>query len=322
MKKITRYILPRYWWFMIWFKQWFRNAQGIKGFAAQAMNWLMQYTMALAQNLKNENRRLAESIKMYQSKLATWLTYPVIGADEWDKIRGTVRKIAFWVFIGVVTEAACNYFAIESVMEGKGWFWIALRSLVALGITGLCLYFFERWFGVLINKPNYKETLAKQRNWIEFVALTCLCIGFEIAFYWLCRRRSVVLEGAAGDDTITYFVTIFGMLLPVGAGYLAYERSIYLSAYKNTLRIADAEKRIAKATSTIATNNQKMEDYFKRKTQDSVAILEEYRIYKENYNLKHGIEAENTQGHFCETHDTYEAEAIRRYHKEVLQRAA
>jgi len=91
-------------------------------------------------------------------------------------------------------------------MEGTGWFWIAVRALVAIGVTGLCLYFFEKWFAIVINKPAYKQAESKQRNWIELIALTFLCIGFEVAFYWLCKRRSVALEGAIGDETITNFV--------------------------------------------------------------------------------------------------------------------
>lgn len=319
MKNITKHLMPRYVWFMIWFKQWFKNPEGIKGFATQAMNWLMQRTMALAERLKNVNKKLAGAIKTKNALLLKWYEHATVDADEWDKVKGTVRKLGLWVFVGVATEAACNYFAVESIMEGKGWFWIAIRTLVAVGITGLCIYFFEKWFAVIINKPAYKQVLPKQRNWIELIALTFICVGFEIAFYWLCKRRSIVLEGKTSDETITNFVTLFGMLLPIGAGYLAYERSRYLSAYKNTLRIAKAEKVVAKKESTIATNNQKMEDHFKRELQDTWAVLDEFKTYKENYNLKCGINNENLAGHFCETHEHFKNEAMQRYTKDVLE---
>ena len=108
------------------------------------------------------------------------------------------------------------------------------------------------------------------------------------------------------------------MLLPIGAGYLAYERSRYLSAYKNTIRIASAENEIAQKESKIATNNQHMEDHFKRELHDTWTVLDEFRIYKGNYNLKNNIKDENLAGHFCETYDSYEKEAMQRYKKEVL----
>ena len=321
MKRITKHLMPRYMWFLLWFKQWFLALDGIKGFAVQVMNWLLQKTMAIAEVLNKQNKKMAEAIKAKKAKLAKWYEHATVDADEWDKIKGIVRKLAIWIFIGIATEAACNLFAIESVMEGKGWGWIALRVAVAIGITGLCIYFFEKWFAVLLNKPDYKKTEKKQRNWIELVVLTLLCIGFEVAFYWLCKRRSVALEGASGDDTITYFITIFGMLLPIGAGYLSYERSRYLSALRNTKRIARTVREIAEMEGAIATNIQCKEDHFKREMQDSWALLDEFKIYKCNFNRKKGIKEETVAGHFCETHDTFEKEATKRYNKDVLHLA-
>lgn len=318
MKAITKHLLPRYTWFMLWYKQWFKNAEGIKGFAAQVMNWLMQSTMALAEKLKNQNKKLAEAIKTTKAKLAKWYEHPTINADEWDEIKGKVKKLGFWIVVLIITEAACNYFAVETLMEGKGWFWITVRALVAIGITGGCLYLFERWMAAVINKPAYKQEEAPKRNWIEIAILTCICVGVEIAFYYLCKRRGIVLEGNSGDETANNFLIIFGMMLPIFIGYLAYERSRYTSPYNNTLRIAKAEKAVAQMESKIATNNQKMEDHFKREVENSWGLLQEYKVYKENYNLNKGIEKENIAGHFCETHDSFEKEAVQRYQKEVL----
>lgn len=318
MKKVTKHLMPRYMWFMLWFKQWFKNTEGIKGFAVQVMNWLLQRTMTLAEKLKNQNKKMAEAIKTKKAQLLKWYEHPTVDADEWDNIRSKVRKVGFWIVVLIITEAACNYFAIESLMEGKGWFWTALRILVAVGITGGCLYLFEKWIATVLNKPAYKQVEVKKRNWIELALLTCICIGIEFAFYYLCKRRGIALEGASGDETSNNFLIIFGMLLPIFIGYLAYERSRYVSPYNNTKRIAKAEKEIALKESTIATNNQRMEDNFKREMQDSWALLDEFRIYKGNYNQKHGIKEENIAGHFCETHESFEREAMQRYKKEVL----
>ena len=320
MKKITQHLMPRYMWFMIWFRMWFRNLNGIKGFSVQVMNWLLQDTMALAKRLNNQNKKMAEAIKSRKAKLTKWYEHPTVDADEWDNIKNKVRKLGIWIFMLITTEAACNYFAIESVMEGKGWFWTGLRILVGVVTTGGCIYLFERWLAIILNKPAYKKIEAKKRNWIELVVLTCICIGIEFAFYWLCKRRSVTLEGASEDDTITNFLLIFGLLLPIFTGYLAYERSRYITAYRNTLRITNAEKEISMMELKIASNNQRMQDHFKRELQDRWAVLDEFKIYKGNYNLKNSIPEEDIKGHFCETHDTFEKEALQRYKKEVLDK--
>ena len=318
MKAITKYLLPRYVWLMLWYKQWFKNAEGIKGFAVQVMNWLMQSTMALAEKLKNQNKKMAEAIKTTKTQLVKWYEHPTINADEWDEIKGKVKKLGFWIVVLIITEAACNYFAVETLMEGKGLFWITLRTLVAIGITGGCLYLFEKWMAAVINNPAYKQTEDPKRNWIEIAILTCICFGIEIAFYYLCKRRGIVLEGNIGDETANNFLVIFGMMLPIFIGYLAYERSRYISPYNNTLRITKADKAVGQMESKIATNNQRMEDHFKREVQDRWALLQEFKVYKENYNLSKGIETENVAKHFCENNDHFEREAVQRYQNEVL----
>jgi len=228
MKQITKHFLPRFMWFLLWFKQWFKNAEGIKGFATQAMNTLMQRTMKLAQRLKKQNRKLAEAIKAKKAQLLKRYAHATIDADEWDMIKGMVMKLLLWIFVGMVAETACNYFAIESVMVAKGLFWAALRTFVALAATGISFYFFEQWFAMAINQPAYKQVEIKKRNWIEFVLVTIVCIAFECFFYWLCMRRSSALEGTSGDDTVKYVVLLLGMLLPIAVGYYAYKRSRYL----------------------------------------------------------------------------------------------
>lgn len=318
MKTITKYLLPRYIWFIFWYRQWFKNAEGIKGFAVQVMNWLMQSTMALAEKLKNQNKKLAEAIKAKKALLEKWYAYPTVNADEWDEVKGTVRKLGFWITVGIIAEAALNYFGVSAVIMPKGWGWIALNAVIAIVLTGFGVYIFKKWFAVALNKPMYKQTETKPRNWLELGVLTLLCVAYEAVIYYLCKIRGVALEGTNGDDFVTWFVTLAGMLLPLVAGYLANERSLYTSPYNNTLRIAKAEKVIAQMESKIATNNQRMEDNFKRKVQDRWALLQEFKVYKENYNLRKGIEKENIVGHFCETHDSFEHEAVQRYQKEVL----
>lgn len=318
MKTITKHIMTRYTWFLTWYKEWFKNAEGIKGFATQVMNWLMQSTMALAEKLKNQNKKLAEAIKATKANLAKRYEHPTVEADEWDEVKGTVRTLGRWIFVGILVETALNFFGISAVMLQQGINWVAFKVFIALLLTGAGIHIFKKWFAIALNKPKYKQVAAKPRNWIEFILLTFLCIAYESLIYYLCLIRGVALEGATGEGIFTYFVVLAGMLIPIIAGYWAYDRSLYLTPYRNTVRIAREEKEIARMERYIATNNQRMEDHFKRETERSVALLEEFKIYKINYNLKNGLKEEYITGHFCETHDSFEKEAVQRYQKEVL----
>ena len=318
MKTITKHLLPRYVWFMLWYKQWFKNAEGIKGFAAQVMNWLMQSTMKLAEKLKNQNKKMAEAIRTKKAQLTKWYEHPTVDADEWDEVKGKIRMLGFWILVGIIAETALNYFGVSAVMLQQGIGWLTFKAIIALILTGAGIYIFGKWFTIALNKPKYKQEEAKPRNWIDFVLLTLLCLAYEALIYYLCRIRGIALEGANGDSIFTYFVVLAGMIIPVIAGYWACERSHYTSAYYNTKRIARGEKDVAQMESRIATNNQRMEDHFKREVQDSWGLLQEYKVYKENFNLKNGIKTEDIRGHFCETHDRFEQEAVQRYKKEVL----
>lgn len=318
MKTITKYLLPRYTWFMLWYRQWFKNSDGIKGFASQVMNWLMQSTMKLAEKLKNQNKKLTESIKVEKLNLTKWYEHPTINADEWDYVKGKVKKLSSWIIVLIVTEAAFNYFAIETILESKGFFWTVIRSVASIAITGGCLYFFERWMAAVINKPAYKQQFAPSRNWLEIVILSCICLIIEIVFYYLCKQRGIVLEGNSGNETANNFLTIFGMMLPILIGYLAYERNRFVSPYRNTMRINNSEKKVSEMGIKVASNNQKMEDHFKLKVEEYWSLLQEFKVYKENYNLKKGIEKECIEGHFCETHNSFNKEAVQRYKNEVL----
>lgn len=319
MKKITKFLLPRYTWFVLWFKQWFRNPEGITGFAIQVMNWLMQYTMALAEKLKKQNKKLSETIKSNQTLLQRWYQHPTVGADEWDEVRVTVKKQGLWITIGIIAEGALNYFGINAVIVAKGWGWIALNILIALVLTGFGIYIFKKWFAAVLNKPMYKQVETNPRNYLELVLISFLCLLYEAVIFYLCQIRGVALEGASGEVYVTYFVTLAGMLIPLVAGYLSYERSRYISAYRNTLRIGRTEQLVSKLSAIISMNGQRMEDHFKRGVQNNWALLQEFKVYKENFNIKNNIANEDIRNHFCASFHDFEKVATQRYQKELSQ---
>jgi hypothetical protein len=312
-KTITKYVLPRLVWFKLFYGQWFKNQEGLKGFAAQVMNWLMQQTMALAEKLKNQNKRLQKNIEAAKARLDKMYKHPTVDADEWDEIKSKVRTLGFWITVGIVAEAALNYFGVSSIIQLKGWGWMLLNVTLALALTGLGVYIFKQWFTLLFNKPKYKQENAPKRSWVKLITVAVVCLGYLCVIYYLCKVRGIALEGANGDSIVENFVVLAGMLLPVIAGYLAAERNIYISAYKNTIRITREENGVAKMKLKIAANQQKMEDHFKRQVEMRWALFEEFKTYKENYNLKKGLKKEELTGHFCEHHDSFKKEANKRY---------
>jgi hypothetical protein len=320
MKKLSNYLLPRYTWFMLWHKQWFKNKEGIKAFADQIMNWLMQETLGLATTLKKLNKQFSEKIREYKKLLEKWHQHATVDADEFDEIRNKVRKLGLWVIVIIIAESALNFFAFKSVIAGKGLGYLSLQIIGALSLTGGSIYFFEKLFGCILNEPNYKKEIVKKRSILELIVVFSICIGIEICIYFLCKYRGIILEGRNADSTVTNFVIICGMILPLMAGFLSYKRSMYLSPFKNTLRIAKIEKRVSCYENKIATNLQKMEGHFKQCVEDRWALHQEFRCYKENYNQEKNIASENIEGHYCENETSFIKEAVERYKKEAIQK--
>ncbi len=149
-----------------------------------------------------------------------------------------------------------------------------------------------------------------------------MAIGYEAFTYYICKVRGIQIEGGEGNGIIATAMMIAGMLIPIIAGYYAYEKRRYISPYKNTRRIDRLNQLIAAKTNKIKANEQRMETHFKQECQSCFAYLQEFKTYKENYNRKHSIPEENLAGHFCETQDKFILEAIERYKKEAIQQEA
>ena len=130
--------------------------------------------------------------------------------------------------------------------------------------------------------------------------------------FYISKVRGIQIEGGSGNGIISSLMLMAGMLMPAIAGFYSYEKSKYVDAYKNTNKIAYLKNTISKAETKIQKNNSKIEGKFNEYLQFSWANLQEFKAYKENYNLKHNVPIEDLKGHFSENQDTYRDEANKR----------
>jgi hypothetical protein len=308
----------RFLYFYIRFNQWFKNLNGIKAFAQQTMHWLLESALGLAKRLKGENKRLSENIKTLKSNLNERLKYPVINADEYPSIRGKIIIYSVIIFICVTGETFFNYFASKAIFTFQGWAAVIAALIFSLLITWGAIALFENFIEQILLEPHYKSEKQVDRNILKMVLLSVFAIAYELLIYYVCKVRGIQIEGGNGDGIIGTAMMIAGMLMPVVAGYYSYEKSRFISAYKNTNIIASFEKEIAQSERKIQTNKEKMENHFKKTLQARWALLQEFKTYKENYNYKHSIPEENLKGHFCATQEDFRKEAIERYNKQNL----
>lgn len=312
----------RHLFFITWYRQWFKNHEGIKGFAHQCMNWLMRSTLNLAAKLKKQNKQLTEKIKELSTELSTCILHPAIDADEYAALRGKIRTYSIILLICIIGEAFFNFFAAKALFNFEGWLAIAAQTIFAILITWIAIALFENLFHNLLYERPYKGEHKEPRNWGRLIALIIMAIGYESFIYYICKVRGIQIEGGEGTGIIATAMMIAGMLIPIIAGYYSYEKRRYIAPYKNTLRIEKLRKLIAAKENKIAINLQKMETHFKQRCQELWAYLQEFKTYKENFNRKHSIPQEDLNGHYADTQESFIKEAITRYKKEAIQEEA
>ncbi|PIQ08138.1 MAG: hypothetical protein COW71_13375 [Ignavibacteriales bacterium CG18_big_fil_WC_8_21_14_2_50_31_20] len=308
----------RYLYFYIRYNQWFKNHNGIKAFANQAIHWLLESTLSLSSRLKKENKKLSENIKSLKSDINERIKYPVINADEYPSLRGKIIIYTIIIYICVIGETFFNYFASRAIFTFQGWAAIIASLFFALLITWGSISLFENLIEQILLEPHYKSERKSERNIKKIILLLVFAISYEALIYYICRVRGIQIEGGNGDGIIGTAMMIAGMLMPVVAGYYSYEKGKYISAYKNTKKISTLVNRVALSERKIQTNREKMENHFKKNLQNRWAVIQEFKTYKENYNFKHSVPEENLIGHFCETQEDFRQEAIERYKKQNI----
>jgi hypothetical protein len=308
----------RHIYFRLRFSQWFRNYEGLKAFAQQCMSWIMRTTLRLAARLKKKNKQLAETIRVMTSELNKRLEHPTIDADDFATLQKEIRNYTVLERCIIIAEAFFNFFAAKAIFNFEGWLAIVAQITFSLVMTWVSIPLFRNLFFQIIHETPYKRDQIEPRSWNKlFFFLLPGAIIYEAGIYSLCKLRGEQIEGGHPGFITTLMITV-GMLLPVMAGYFAYERRRFFNPYINTLKINSLRSGIAKCENRIHTNLQRMDGHFQRRCQEIWAIFQEFKTYKENYNKKHGIPLEGLAGHFSETEKGFVGEAIERYNKEAL----
>ena len=295
----------RHHYFRTRFNQWFKNQEGIKAFAQQSMNWLLRSTLRLAARLKKRNKQLSEKIRELSMERVNRLQHPVIEADDFATTQKEIRNYTVIERCIIIAEAFFNFFAAKAIFNFSGWLAILAQVFFALIVTWVSIPLFRNLFQQIIHENPYKRIEQEPRSWRKLIFfLTPGAILYEFGIYSLCKLRGEQIEG--GDSGfITILMIIIGMLLPVIAGYFAYERRKYYNPYINTLHINRLNRMIAIKENLIQTNLQRMENHFKQRAEELWAYFQEFKKYKENYNSKRGLPAENLNDHFSETQQRF-----------------
>jgi hypothetical protein len=303
----------RHLYFRLKFKQWFINNQGIKAFAEHCINRFLIHSFRYSSRRNRLNQSLQHKILSSEQKIDELSKYPTVKQDEFANIKSKLRLYITIITICILGETFFNYFAAKAIFTFKGFLAEMGAFVTALILTFAAIYIIELLIGELLLKPKYKQQSSRKRDIPKIIFLFVLFVIYELLIFYIAKIRGMQIEGSHDSGIISTAMIILGMLLPVVAGYYAYERSIYISAYKNTKNIDRLNEIILKARKNIIRNSQQIKNYVQKKLQDSWAILQEFIVYKNNYNSINNVDPENLSDHYCATEPKYKSEGIRRY---------
>jgi len=318
MKRFYYWLLPRYWWFMLYYKQWFRNnTNGIKGFAEQYLSHLLEETLLKSKILRQLNERLKDRKQRLEQEKITRQQLATIAADEYDTTRRKLTKERLYLFLILFGESYLTYILMQiftgrtqNIIDGT------LKFALAFIITAIIIVIVEeliRQFMLLFVHKDEK----KKGSIPALVLFFLLTLAVEYMTYNFAQVRARDFEGGAGDGAAGMALTLLSMLLPFAGGWLAYSFAKDFGPYRNTKRLRSIEKELSKIEQQLKSNKEEEEHYFLMRCSDRYAVIHEMIIYKCNYDNKHGFPEENLQGHFCETREAFLNKAREEYQKRI-----
>ncbi len=314
--------MVRYIYFLLRFRQWFKNENGIKRFSEQCMLWLQNNTLRFTEKLENQNKKLQSSCAAFRAEITRRQFKPVILEDEFPAIAAMLKKFILFVIICIIAELTLNFFVSKACITFPGYLAFILQILLAAIFTGASIILFESLFEQIFHELPYKAEHREPRKPLRLITLIILASIYQIMMFYFCQIRGAEIEGSAGNGVITIALTIGGMIIPVIAGYCAYEISRYISAYKNTKGVIKAEKQLKENETRIEQNKVRLEKTYKEMCEDKWAVNSEFRTYKEVYNKRHGLPLEYLEEHFCRSQEEFMKQADSRFYRMVIKTEA
>lgn len=324
----------RYYYFLLRYKKWFENLDGIKCFSEQSLAWFLRSVTNKSQLIRSKIKMLKDMKSKLLVRLEELETLPLLRNDEYFSIRKKIRFQEIMIPTIILIEVFLNYISTLVFMNGEG----ALFSLIRWGIA-----FILTFMGVIVsdklleaispNKPNNRIKIKnvdaqdqsqidesnKNKTIMKIILLSVLLIMTEIAIIGVSEARARDIEGGNSGGILYYGFILLSMALPLAAGYLRWDMLLDYDAYKNTRDHKDSTNKLHKIEQLIIKLDQREEYYIKNRVYKEWQFFSEFKTYKEVYNQrkKPPIPQENLTNHFCRDRDSYIETAKEEYYKRI-----
>lgn len=316
-------------WRFIRFPGDFKNYTGISGFGEKCQSMLVNEVNDGLEKIDRQRGVNKQRIEEIGHELDELANYPKLGDDRFQRVQSSLRlfNFAFWVL--VLSEFGLNYFTTYIIFDSSkaGLFWLIMRLAISLTITGMAIIgaelLLESAFpyapAQVINKDENSEAKSDkpetQREIGKIILFGGVFLLAEAVIYFVGLSRAHTFESGGVGSEIAVAMVLLSMVIPIAAGAVRWQRGKDLDAYKNRLqekKLINLEGALRKAISALDSQEANL---FKDKTNNYWGVFNTFKIFKENYNRKNGIDEkymENPENHFLKNFDVFQEEGRKR----------
>jgi len=289
-----------------------KNPNGLKRFAERCLSELID-------KVKNKSSSMRQHIQDLERKLSATRSYlsgvhreDLLSDNEFFSARRKVRIGTFLVTGILLTEGLLNYFSTLVFISGDDLGIALLRWLIAIVLTLGAISSAERFMEAVLPIRRHAETSSRPRSTLMVVLWSLLFVGVEIAIIGVSEARARDIEGGHTGGLLYFGFIILSMTLPLIAGGISWDLLHVYDSYKYTRKYNIARQASDTIERQIKIMMQHLEDYYNVRLNQTWHLLNDFRSYKENYNLRRGV-TENLDGQFFSEFMSFKEEADHRY---------
>jgi hypothetical protein len=289
-----------------------RNANGLKRFAERCLSDLIDNVKTKSTAMRQSIQDMERSLNATKGYLDTVVRTDLLSDNDYFSARRKIRIGTFLVAGILITEGLLNYFSTLVFISGEDLGIVLLRWLIAIVLTLGAIAAAERFMEAILPIRKHNEPEARPRSILMVVLWSVLLVGVEIAIAGVSEARARDIEGGHTGGLLYFGFIILSMTLPLIAGGISWDMLHVYDSYKYTRKYNVARKRWDDLDRRIKIVMQRLEDYYNMTLNEYWRRLNDFRSYKENFNLRRGA-TEKVDGHFCSDFRTFKEEADRRY---------
>lgn len=288
------------------------NTNGLKRFGERCINSLLGRAKQRSASARKNTLKLRVAQAGTEEYLKSVQVDRLLEDDEFFGIRKKVL-MGTWFIGGIfVTECLLAYYSTLVLIAGTDIDTTLLRWLLALALTLGAISTSEKLLEALLPQRFHNEDTVPARSLPVILLWSVLLILVMLGVVAVAEARVRDIEGGHTGSIVYFGFIALSMVLPLIAGTIAWEISRFYDAYKQTRKYRRARLRLEKLTQRIERNIQREEDAYTVMLTSYWDRYNDFRSYKENYDLRKGVAAGPGEK-FCPDFEEFKRIASLRY---------